>query len=116
MTAPLDESAMRERHSRGGANLIDGSIRCNGCGSALWPKCDAIQALDALGETRIARDEARSDWVALVDEQATLEAKLAEAELDRDAAAFRVLARLGLVVRAALAASSGAATRDTERE
>ena len=71
MTAPLDQQAMRERHYPiGGLGTV-----CVTC-TLSWP-CDAIQALDALEEAQIARDEARSDWVALVDEQAALEADLA---------------------------------------
>ena len=71
MTTPLDQQGMRERHQ----DISEWSGRCRCC--VAQAPCDAIQALDALKEAQIARDEARSDWVALVDEQAALEADLA---------------------------------------
>ena len=57
MTAPLDQQAMRERHKR--VDTVNGPYckRCQPIFYRRWP-CDAIQALDALGDARRECD----DW------------------------------------------------------
>ena len=61
MTAPLDQQAMRARHTRQFQTAGGGADYCFQCskyrGLVFWP-CDAIQALDALGDARRECD----DW------------------------------------------------------
>ena len=82
MTAPLDQQAMRERHTRvrDRKRFFDDLERCNEDGQQ-WP-CEARRW--------------KGDFTEACRQRDALEVELEKVRLERDVA-FKVLARLGLV-------------------